>query len=635
MRLAIYILGALVLLTAAAIATGMWWVTTDGAREWLAGRSGDRLGRDVTLEGLSVDWHWTPTVELTGLRIANADWVQSRDMLSADRVAFRIQPWPLLRGDVVLDYLILEAPRIDLERRPDGATSWEFSQNPVGAAAAEGLAPDDRYDAPRIGRLTIRDGRIAYVDPGRGIEVDGTIATGKGDMDAPEPLSLSVEGSLQDRPLRIDFSGGSILALRDGDAAYSVDLVVAAGKTEFTMKGSFVDPIALEGADVAINLSGPNLADIFPLFGVPAPPTPPYSLTGRLTRVGQVWELDPLNGRIGDSDIAGVATLDYGPQTPMLTADLTSEQLDFDDLGPLVGATPAYGEGETASEEQERIGRRLVEEGKLFPDIPIAAERLRLMDMNVTLQAPKVISRTELAVTSLEATVRVEDGRAVADPFRMGVAGGTVAGQLALNGREDIPSADVDITFDGLALSAFFRDSEYFDTMGGTLSGELYLLGTGRSLADAMAAANGDGVIEVSEGAFSGLLIEAAGVDLVEALVLFIGDDARVSIRCGAGRAVVKNGVAQFDRVVVDTADSVLYARGGVSLLDQSIDLYLSADPKDFSLVDLDAPVRVWGPLGDPQTRIEPDGPDIPLFEMGEAEDLDCASLRQQVMRDG
>ncbi|WP_420564298.1 AsmA family protein [Thalassobaculum sp.] len=635
MRILLGIVGGLVVVCLIALVAGMWWLTTGGGRDWAVGQVSERVGRDIIVEDMSIDWGWRPEVEVTGLRLANADWARADHLMRAERVAFRIHPWPLLRGDIVLDYLTLQAPQIDLERNQEDEGNWSFGENPVAGAAAEGVSPEDRDDAPRIGRLEIRDGKLAYRDPGRGIEVEGTVTTGSGEMDAPEPLSLSLKGTLQDQPLTINFAGGSILELRDGEAPYPVDLTIAAGKTDFALNGTFADPIALEGAKVEIDLSGPNLADIFPLFGVPTPPTPPYDLSGHVTRDGKVWHVENLEGRIGDSDISGTATLDHRPERPLLTADLASEKLDFDDLGPLVGATPAYGEGETASEEQERIGRQLVEEGKLFPDIPIAAERLRVMDMNVTLKAPNVLSRTELAITSLEATVKIEDGRAVANPFRMGVAGGVLSGELALNAREEVPSADADVTFEDLALAEFFEDSKYFETMGGTLSGRLYIIGTGNSLADIMAAANGDGVIEVSKGAFSGLLIEAASVDLVETLILFIGDDASVPIRCGAGRAVVKEGVAQFDRVVVDTADSVLYARGGVNLLDQTVDLYITADAKDFSLIDLEAPVRVKGPLGDPETSIEPDKPDLPFFEMGEAKDVDCGALRQQVMQGG
>ncbi len=635
MRLLLAILGGLVAVVVVAVIAGMWWISTAGGRDWAVGHVSERVGRDIVIEDLSVDWAWHPEIRVTGLRLANAEWARARDLMRADRVAFRIHPWPLLRGDIVLDYLTLQAPQIDLERGPEGRANWSFWESPAAATAAEAVSPEDRDDAPRIGRLEIRDGRLAYRDPERGIDVEGTVATGSGEMDAPEPLALALKGTLQEQPLSVDFTGGSILELRDGDEPYPVELKIVAGRTDFALKGTFADPIALEGADVAIDFSGPNLADIFPLFGVPTPPTPPYKLSGRVTRDGKVWHVENLEGRIGDSDIAGTATLDYRPARPMLTADLVSQKLDFDDLGPLVGATPAYGEGETASEEQERIGRQLVEEGKLFPDIPIAAERLRVMDMNVTLKAPQVISRTELAITSLEATVKIENGRAVANPFRMGVADGVLSGELALNAREEVPSADADVTFDDLALAAFFKDSKYFETMGGTLSGKLYIIGSGRSLADIMAASDGDAVIEISKGAFSGLLIEAAGVDLVETLILYIGDDARVPIRCGAGRATVKQGVARFDRVVVDTADSVLYARGGLNLLDQTVDLYITADAKDFSLIDLEAPVRVKGPIGDPETSIEPDKPDLPFFEMGEAEDVDCGALRQQVMQGG
>lgn len=633
MRLLLTLVGSLIAVVVVAALAGMWWMTTAGGRGWAVGHVSERVGRDIIIEDMSIDWSWRPDVEVIGLRLANTDWARSDDLLRADRMAFKIHPWPLLRGDIVLDYLTLQAPQIDLERNAEGKANWSFGENPVAGAAAESVSPEDREDAPRLGRLEIRDGTLAYRDPERGIDVEGTVATGSGEMDAPEPLSLALKGTLQDQPLAIDFIGGSILELRDGDEPYPVDLKIVAGRTDFAMKGTFVDPIALEGADVAVDFSGPNLADIFPLFGVPTPPTPPYKLTGHVTRDGKVWHVENMDGRIGDSDIAGTATLDYGPERPMLTADLTSQKLDFDDLGPLVGATPAYGEGETASEEQERIGRRLVDEGKLFPDIPIATRRFRLMDMNVTLKAPNVLSRTELAITSLDATVKLENGRAVVNPFKMGVADGILSGELALNARDELPSADADVTFDDLTLAAFFKDSKYFETMGGTLSGKLYILGTGNSLADIMASANGDGVIEISKGAFSGLLIEAAGVDLVETLILYIGDDAKVPIRCGAGRAVVKDGVARFDRVVVDTTDSVLYARGGVNLLDQTVDLYITADAKDFSLIDLEAPVRVKGPLGDPETSIEPDKPDLPFFEMGEAQDVDCGALRRRVMQ--
>src|SRR3546814_4238957 len=57
-------------------------------------------------------------------------------------------------------------------------------------------------------------------------------------------------------------------------------------------------------------------------------------------------------------------------------------------------------------------------------------------------------------------------------------------------------------------------------------------------------------------------------------------------------------------RGIVDTTDSALYVRGGGNLADQTIDLDVEADAKDFSLLDIDAPVHFEGKIRAPETSI-------------------------------
>src|SRR5204862_391768 len=71
---------------------------------------------------------------------------------------------------------------------------------------------------------------------------------------------------------------------------YPVDLDVAYGATRLTVKGTLQDPFQWKGADVELALSGPNLSDIYPLLGIPGPPTPPYRISGRLDREPGVWK---------------------------------------------------------------------------------------------------------------------------------------------------------------------------------------------------------------------------------------------------------------------------------------------------------------------------------------------------------
>src|SRR3546814_3999518 len=99
----------------------------------------------------------------------------------------------------------------------------------------------------------------------------------------------------------------------------------------------------------------------------------------------------------------------------MLRAELVARRLDFDDLAPLVGVPPG---GEAASAEQQEQQRRLEQKENLFPDTRLDVERLRAMDMDVTLSADEVNARSYLPVDTVHFRIRVEDGRAEANPDR-------------------------------------------------------------------------------------------------------------------------------------------------------------------------------------------------------------------------
>src|SRR3546814_1256388 len=82
------------------------------------------------------------------------------------------------------------------------------------------------------------------------------------------------------------------------------------------------------------------------------------------------------------------------------------------------------------------------------------------MDMDVTLSADEVNARSYLPVDTVHFRIRVEDGRAEANPLRFGVAGGVIEGAIAVNGRTEVPSADVDLRLSGLGLRSEEHTSE-------------------------------------------------------------------------------------------------------------------------------------------------------------------------------
>jgi hypothetical protein len=69
-------------------------------------------------------------------------------------------------------------------------------------------------------------------------------------------------------------------------------------------------------------------------------------------------------GRVGDSDLHGVVSVEQRAKKGFLQANLTSEVLKFADLAPLVGASP--GKTGTVSAEQAQTAQQLEATGELF-----------------------------------------------------------------------------------------------------------------------------------------------------------------------------------------------------------------------------------------------------------------------------
>ena len=592
-------------------------------------RASKATGRAVTIGSLDVDWSWTPTIYLRKVDLANSDWAEADRMFSAEAIAFAVKPWPLLRGHVILPFIRIESPKVSLEKREDGTGNWDFNENPVAATAVEAVRPDERSEAPFIGQLEITQGKISFIDKARKLKLDGDIDLAAGEASGADPtVQFKAEGTLEDRPIKLAFTGGSIAMLRDTANPYPLDLRVDYGDTFITLKGKVGDPFTFGNADVEMHLKGPDLADVFPLLGIPAPSTPPYDLAGQLKRTEKEWRLENMKGRIGNSDINGVVAVEPREKRSYLNADLTSNNLDFDDLGPLVGIPPNT--NETASKEQKKEAAELKAEKNLFPDKPMEVERLRAMDMDVTLDAKKVSAAPYLPVKAITFNVKVDDGNAQVTKLNMAVAGGSISGKLGLDARKDNPLATAELFLKNLDLTTFFQGSDYVQTTGGKIGGKVTLQGTGRSLAEVFGSADGAVELGMTGGSFSELMLALADLDIQNALFLFITDDHRIPVRCVAGGLTFSKGNAKFSRTLIDTKESVIYVKGNVDLKSQTLKTELDADSKVVSVLNVPAPILIEGKIRKPKFSLGKGFP-LPVPRIGDAEDKPCDKMLNDI----
>ncbi len=631
-KIAAWTAGVLVSLVVVAAGGLYFFVTSDYFRGEAANYAGAYTGRKTHIAKVTIDWGTTAHVHLSGVEIANPAWAKGGDhMLKAAGVDFELRLWPLLKGDLVLSSLKLDKPEVFVETGENEQSNWSFSESPVTVGAAKALAPSDRFQMPLIGKIEVSEGKLSYRDPKRKLELDGAISTATGKAGDDPQAELSLKGKLEGQPLTVKFVGGSALMLRDTTQPYPVDLDVAFGATKLKLKGTLQDPFLWTGPNVQLSISGPNMSEIYPLLGIPGPPTPPYQITGKLEGEPGVWRFTQTKWRVGRSDLTGDVVVDQRKKPTLLTAKLVSQSLYFADLAPLVGLPPGPSGSAPMSAQQAATQQQLEATGDLFPSVPLHMEKLRAMNMDVTLDAKKVIAPSYLPVQALSFRVLIDNGRATVKPLTLAVlGGGTVAGEMGIDARTDNPRVSAALRVTDVELKNFFRESRYFDTTQGKVQGRVNLAGNGKSLAQVMSGADGHVEVAMGGGSVSSLMVSLAGLQIFDALVLYVVGDNRIPIACALGRMNFQKGNIVFDRTLLDTQKSVLHVNGQVSLPRQVVQIEVKSDRKSFDLLDLHGPVVVEGKLRDPKVSLRRVVP-IPTPVFGNAKGIACEQVTREL----
>ncbi len=407
------------------------------------------------------------------------------------------------------------------------------------------------------------------------------------------------------------------------------------GRTKGHVEGTIDEPLKMAGVNLALSLSGPDMGAIFPIFGIPLPATRPYAISGTLLRQGKSWTFRDAKGRVGESDLGGALSVVTGGERPILRANLVSDRLALADLAGFIGGKPGKPDETKA-------------EGRVLPDKPVNLEKLHAIDADVRFQGKRV-EAPGLPMDGLDAHLTLNGGLLRLEPLAFAIAQGSFAGQVMLDGRKPVPQARVDMTISRMNLARFLDKTRFGPETSGTLGGRIELAGQGRSTAELLAGADGRLTLMMAGGNLSARMVEAAGLDITEALGFALGKDKSFGVRCLVADFGVQNGLASTRALVLDTTDSVVAGNGTINLADERMDLKLEAHPKDPSPLSARSPVRIGGHLGQPKVSVDagtqaargglavalgalltPLAAIVPFLEPGLGEDQNCGQLMQQ-----
>jgi uncharacterized protein involved in outer membrane biogenesis len=598
-----------------------------------------RLDRDVRIDGdLDVSlFSWTPRATVNGLVVQQPGWVKEQNgkadtFAEIERLVVSVDLLELLTGDIVLPELFITRPDFRLIRDASGRANWE----------ADPDAPDVAPRLPPIRHFVIEGGQLDLVDARKKLVLNGSFSSQEVERDDENSFQLDGKGELNRRPFTLKLTGDPLLNV-DPDEPYGFKGDVRAGDTRVVADGVLSRPFNLGAFSVDVVFSGPDLAELYDLTGLALPNTPPYRVTGDLTRAGSEWRFEGFDGKIGDSDIRGTLNVDASGERSYLTGNVESRTLDFDDLGPVFGVPPSTGAGETASAEQKTDARRQQATARVLSDKPLDVVRLRQMDADVHYRADKVVSR-DFPLRSADAQIKLANGILTLDPATMAFAQGEMQGMLRVDARKDTAVTDLDVRLSKLKLEQFVTGLGSPPALEGDLLARAKLHGTGNSVHQAASTSDGSFVVVLPRGQIRQSFAELLGVNIARAFLL--DNRQQTDVRCAVAQFAAKDGVLSLNRLVFDTDVIRVSGQGAINMKTETVDLRLTGEPKQLRLVRVRGPITISGPIGRPQVGLDAKGvlgqgglaaglgallspfaALLPFVDPGLAEDANCAAL--------
>ncbi len=513
-------------------------------------------------------WIPWPHVHAEDIVLGNPPAIPQVTMIHLPRVEATLAPLALLSKTVYLPWIKLEQPDVRLIRLAEDNNNWTFQL--AGDKRTSGDSAPSSWSF-RLDNILFDRGTIAIDD--KITRSDITILVDP----LGKPLPFSEVG---------DFHSGN---------------------TRVAFSGTVSDPLNVGGIDLRLKFAGDSLRDLYDLTGVLLPETPSFSTDGRLradfTQKNRMrFNYQNFNGRIGDSDIHGSLSYTTGKPRPKLSGDMESKQLRLADLGPLIGVDSGKGTKKSASRQ---AGDRPQPAGKVLPADRFETDKWQVMDADVRFKGRRIEHGGTLPISDLSTHVILEDGDLRLQPVRFGLANGSIAGSVHLQGDKKPLQGEANLQARRLKLKALMPNVEMMQKTLGEMNGDVQLRGSGNSVAALLGNSNGNLKLLMNDGLISRNLMEILGLNVGNYLIGQIFGDEEVRVNCAAANIDVTNGVARPQIFAFDTENALINVTGTASFASEQLDLTIDPESKGFRVITLRSPLYVRGTFKSPQAGVK------------------------------
>ncbi|WP_308814960.1 AsmA family protein [Sphingomonas sp. GV3] len=528
-----------------------------------------------------------------GFSIANPGWASRPYLFRADALDSRIAPLSLLFGRRRFYRLDLTNGAVDLEWLPDHATNtWTFSNKKGGKPLA----------FPVIDRATVVGTTVRYRDPRLRLLADMRIDPIRStDARIGDAVGLAGNGLIRGTPFTMD---ARLLSPNQTVArgANRLDLTARAAGNVVDVTGTLPSLAAFEGVPLQTRARGRDLSDLLAIIGVAIPHTRTYRLKAQLVQQGRDYRFTHLTGTFGDSDVAGRLTVTNGDRLH-LDSTLATRTLDIVDAAPFIGYNPdivATRGAEAAAAATGAAPQRLLPDAAL----PVATMRRFDADLKWTIRA---VRSRRVPISDVDLTLALKDGRLALSPMAFAMARGNVAADVVFDTRRRPAADSYDIRLAPTPLGRLLAGWGVAEAgTTGVIKGHIQLAGRGDTVHDSLANARGRIAFVLPAGSMWTRNAQLSELDIGVFVQKMFQKELKepVRINCGLIGFTVRDGVAAADPILIDTTKNVVTGRGGFSFRNETVDLAIRADGKEFSLFSGQSPVGIGGTFAHPSLAV-------------------------------
>jgi uncharacterized protein involved in outer membrane biogenesis len=546
----------------------------------------DATGRELTLGGdIRLKIGLTPALAVEKVAFQNAPWGSRPEMAKIKRFEVQVALFPLIFGNIELKRLILVEPDILIETNKSGKSNLEFAtpKKAVSEKPKEGTSQKREMKLPALvvnefritkGQMTYRDGRSGKAMV---VALDSLTANALG---LESPVKLKLKAAYNGEPLEAEGTMGPLAALAGGARPWPLNMTAKAFGATVTLDGAIKDVLAQRGIDLRFAIKGNDLATLEKAFGKSLPLKGPFNISGRLSDPApKTYKVSDLKAALGDSDLAGTAQVQMAGQPPTLTAALTSQKLDIRSMLPETGGSgTAKSGGKPASESGKATPKR----DKVFPDEPLPLDALKLVNADVKMQAGQVLL-PKLALNNLSLSMNLKDGKLEVKPLKAVIAGGTLDGQLDMQGQGKVALLGAAMKIEQLDVGRMLKEVKGIESMEGHLDADVDIKGHGTSVAGLMGSLDGKSVIVMGKGKIDSKYIDLLGGSIGSELPKLLGLSSGsqfTAVNCLVSGFNIKDGLAETTALVLDTDQMSVIGDGEINLKNETLNLALNPSPK-------------------------------------------------------